>query len=251
VLLFFPNYYGLYAGQLNGLLFLFSVCGLHYMRRAKPWQSGFFLALATMIKFFPGLLLLLILIKRQFRVLIAAVLSIAALVVLSLIVLGYELHAYYFTNILPLEACAGTYLLARNHGFTGAVMLLILCKSWEHYAVFLLLPYLLLIEYVLFTDPRRMTLFFLAALSFCIRSFAFTTTVELLHLPKHPVMNVILSAPFISTLVVFGCLLFILRKGMFQSETGELPLRDVAFDHLSDRLQGLRGQRAFQSTDHT
>src|SRR5215831_6000126 len=69
---FFPVYYSLYMGQVNALLFLCLALVLYFARRGRPWWAGFFIALAALVKIFPAVLILLFAARRQFKLVVAA-----------------------------------------------------------------------------------------------------------------------------------------------------------------------------------
>ncbi|HHL38972.1 MAG TPA: DUF2029 domain-containing protein [Deltaproteobacteria bacterium] len=94
-----------------------------------------------------------------------------------------------------------------------AATIMVLSKSWEHYAVFLLPAYLFLYERFAYRGSGDGgTVLFLAALSYCVWSFVLTTGCEYRALPYHVLSNIPLSAKFTATLVLYLCVLYVVGR---------------------------------------
>ncbi|MFB3895961.1 MAG: glycosyltransferase family 87 protein [bacterium] len=92
---FAPLYRTLTAGQLNlFILFLISLAWYLYTKK-KPVGAGVILAIATLTKLFPGLLILFFLWKKEYRVAISAIAAIIILVLLSLMIQGVSIYQDY------------------------------------------------------------------------------------------------------------------------------------------------------------
>lgn len=115
--LFFPNYYSFYMGQINSLLFLFCALGLYFIRKNNVWLSSLFIALASVIKFFPAIIILFFIRKKEYRQVAITIIFIFIFLVLSLIFTDINVYSLYFNKELPMQFSAGAYY--RNQGFTG------------------------------------------------------------------------------------------------------------------------------------
>ncbi len=274
VVVFFPNHYSLYMGQINSLLLLSSLLSLYFLRKDRPLLSGFFLALAATVKIFPLILLLAFLAGRKYKALLATLVFTLLLGGLTALICGGEPWRIFFQEVLPEQYSGGSWV--RNQGYHGffsrllttnefvgslgdhpwaarilstlfalatvaaaaftavrqpstpfphrldlisalllVTTLLALAKSWEHYGIFLLPSYLLLYEWIRFeSDDGNSSLLLTTALllSFCTWTFILTTGTEYAALPGHPVVNIIISAKFFATLVLFACNMAVLRQ---------------------------------------
>jgi hypothetical protein len=268
--LFFPNYFSLYNGQINSLLFFFCALALFFIRKKRLWLAGLFVALASLIKIFPLVLLPFFVFKRQYKLIGITLVLIILLVSLSVLVSDFELYTIFFTEALPRQFSAGphyrnqgfvgffTRLLTQNqytqsigdypntayllasissviilgstvlctrwkpdsgtfryeieYGFYFVAALLILAKSHEHFAMFLLFSFLFLFEFLAYGRPSGQALLFFVSVSFCVWAFVLTGGVEYDQLPKNILMNLVVSSKFIATLLLFVCNVWILRR---------------------------------------
>jgi alpha-1,2-mannosyltransferase len=127
---FFPVYDSLYMGQVNALLFLFLALVIYFARRDRPWHAGFFIALAALIKIFPAVLILFFAAKRQFKPVVAALLSMFILVAASLPVCGLGLYINYVSKVVPGQTDGGAFY--RNQGFSGFFARLLTDNAYVH-----------------------------------------------------------------------------------------------------------------------
>ncbi|MCU1461227.1 MAG: hypothetical protein JWO37_1302 [Acidimicrobiales bacterium] len=117
MVVFFPSTYGLYMGQINPLVFLTCIAGLWAMRRDRPVLAGALVAIATAAKLYPGILLVLFLVRRQFRALAAAIATGAALFLVSLPVVGWNVWHTYLTKVVPEHNKVNVWV--RNQSISG------------------------------------------------------------------------------------------------------------------------------------
>lgn len=127
---FFPVYYSLYMGQVNALVFLCVALVLYFARRGSPRCAGFFIALAALIKLFPAVLMVYFAAKRQFKPVVAAVVSMILLGAISLTVCDARLYITYFSQVLPREAGGGAFY--RNQGLSGLFARLLTANEYVH-----------------------------------------------------------------------------------------------------------------------
>lgn len=88
-------------GQLNLILLLLFAGSWAADRTGRSWTAGALLGVATAIKLFPGYLFLYFVMRRQWRPLVAGVVSFLALTGLTVAVLGAECYRDYVTGVLP------------------------------------------------------------------------------------------------------------------------------------------------------
>jgi hypothetical protein len=91
----------LFQGQLNLVLMLLITGVWAAGRSGRPFWAGAFLGTATAVKLFPGFLFLYFILSRRWRVVLAGLLSCAALTVLTAAVLGPESYRAYARDVLP------------------------------------------------------------------------------------------------------------------------------------------------------
>ncbi len=265
---FYPLYRSLNMGQINSMLFLFCILALFFSRKDRPWPAGFFIALASVIKIFPLVLIPFFIFKRQYKIIGTTIVSILLLIGVSAIFLDINLYVTFFREILPAQASAGGFYrsqgllsfflrlltetqsakslgnypatanflyLASSIVVTGAalfttrrkpdagtlrydmeyglyfvVILLILSKSWQHYAIFLLISYLYLFEFLVYQrdeNSGKQFMLFSVLLSFCIWAFMLTSDSEYekLFSFRNILMNLVISSKFFATLILFVC----------------------------------------------
>jgi alpha-1,2-mannosyltransferase len=88
-------------GQLNGVLLMLLTLAWRAWRRNRSVSAGVWLAMATLVKLFPGFLFLLLLARRQWRGLFAGAVTGLGLAALGVLVLGWEAHLDYVEKVLP------------------------------------------------------------------------------------------------------------------------------------------------------
>ncbi len=120
---------------------------------------------------------------------------------------------------------AGTLRYDIEYGLFFVATLLILSKSWQHYAIFLLISYLYVFEflaYQCYENPRKEFIMFLLLLSFCIWAFMLTSDSEYEKLLSFDsiIMNLLVSSKFIATLLLFACNILILRRRREEAVSG-------------------------------
>jgi Glycosyltransferase family 87 len=101
LLLWKPFTSSIWLGQLSVFLALLIVLGFGWLRREKENVAGLLFGFATLIKFFPALLLLYVVVERRWRCAAAWVATVALGLLLCLIVVGRDNWIYYIGQILP------------------------------------------------------------------------------------------------------------------------------------------------------
>ncbi|NOZ69846.1 MAG: DUF2029 domain-containing protein [Deferribacteres bacterium] len=283
-LVFYPLYRSVNMGQINSLLFLFCVSALYFIRKNRAWPAGFLIAVSSLIKIFPLVLLPFFALKRQYRIIGTTLASMLILIGVSAIFIDINLYVTFLRDILPEMASAGGFyrsqgllafflrLLTENqsakslgnypgaanflyvassaivmlsailvtrrqkdagtlrydieYGLFFVVILLILSKSWQHYAIFLLISYLYVFEFLVYQryeNPRKEFIMFLLLLSFCIWAFMLTSDSEYEKLRSFDsiFMNLLISSKFIATVLLFVCNIWILHKKRQEALPGQ------------------------------
>jgi hypothetical protein len=91
---------GLRLGQPYMLVSLSCVLGYYAWRRSRPLLAGLTLGVFVPIKYFPVIILACLGYLRQWRVLAGALIAVAAVALLSIGVLGWEIHRQYLVSVL-------------------------------------------------------------------------------------------------------------------------------------------------------
>lgn len=95
VLIFFPFRYTLGSGHINNLLFLFLILTLYFLKQKGGIISGFFLALSISLSITPAFLMFAFLLQRRYRMLILTIVSLFAILVVTLLRFGPNLFINY------------------------------------------------------------------------------------------------------------------------------------------------------------
>lgn len=97
----FPTKFTFGMGQVNLIiLFLLSV-SLYMLQQNKQTKAGYLIGLSFAVKLFPLLLLVYFLLKKQFKVIIAALVTITILYLPTLLIIGMPDHIIFFRSVLP------------------------------------------------------------------------------------------------------------------------------------------------------
>ena len=101
VFIAFPVRFTLGMGQINHLILFLFVLSLYFLQRNKKILSGIILSLSLMIKFFPVPFLFFLFWKKEWRILLATLVSIGILFVITVIFLSPQVVYHYFMEVLP------------------------------------------------------------------------------------------------------------------------------------------------------
>jgi hypothetical protein len=88
-------------GQIDILLLLLIVVGLVAAQRNRPGIAGAAIALGTLFKLYPVLLLVFFVVKRQWRALIGFAVAMLILNGIAILAVGWEMHRVYLFEVLP------------------------------------------------------------------------------------------------------------------------------------------------------
>jgi hypothetical protein len=86
-------------GQPYILISTACILGYYLYLRGRPWLAGLFLGLFVPIKYFPVLILACFALRRQWRVVLGGALAIAAVALVSIAVLGWQIHRIFLFSI--------------------------------------------------------------------------------------------------------------------------------------------------------
>jgi hypothetical protein len=95
-----PFQVNLYLGQISIFITLFVTLGWFFYKKGNENIAGFFIALATMIKFYPGFLLLFFLINKKYKALLSSLICMGIIFILTLIVTKYDFIHFIF-DVIP------------------------------------------------------------------------------------------------------------------------------------------------------
>ncbi|OGY16738.1 MAG: hypothetical protein A2784_04605 [Candidatus Chisholmbacteria bacterium RIFCSPHIGHO2_01_FULL_48_12] len=110
---FAPTRLTLTLGQINLVVLLLILLAFYWR---KSWLGGISLGLAFILKFTPAFLLLFFILKKQWRVIIGFLYTVILLHFLAILVFGWDLTFYYYTQVLPrLLSQTGFYTMQRTY----------------------------------------------------------------------------------------------------------------------------------------
>jgi alpha-1,2-mannosyltransferase len=290
VVTFEPVYVSLQLGQVDFLLlFLITMCFWAH-KTGRDVAAGIFLGLGAAIKLTPAILMLYFLWKRQFRVLVPAVVVVLVSGIVSWVVVGQEAFFSFWTCVLPallkgsaffqnqslsgffsrlfvdpsfyyslgefpslaqprmLSAAASIAVLAIgafvtreevsrnsvrfNMEFSLAIVTMLLVSSiaWEHYFVWLLLPFLVLLTPDLksyFTPGQHLSILVTAFLAFLVISvpsdwYGLTLHSRAVALPLRAVFILLISLQLYAALLLYSVFAYISLK--LQSQGRRTPI---------------------------
>jgi hypothetical protein len=94
----------MYYGQFNLLLLWLFIAAWDAARRSKDRRAGILLGIATVLKLFPGWLLVCFALRSRWRIVAWGALSFAVMIALSEVCLGFGVHGQYFGDVLPVTS---------------------------------------------------------------------------------------------------------------------------------------------------
>ena len=117
VLAWAPFQTNLSNGQISILVTLFVIAGWYFLKSERESLAGIFIALATMLKFYPGLLIIYLLINKKYKAFLTATIGIGFILVLSYLITKNDLF-YFIFNVLPgdIQRCE---IIFGNASFNG------------------------------------------------------------------------------------------------------------------------------------
>jgi hypothetical protein len=114
VALSMPVTVGLQFGQAHLLVVAAAVAAMMQFARGRPLTGGLLLGFATATKIFPGLLLVHLAVRRQWRAVAATLAAIATLIGLSALVLGTSTLAAYLSEHVPRMASGEAFAFSEH-----------------------------------------------------------------------------------------------------------------------------------------
>lgn len=122
-LFFFPAKFTLGMGQVNNFVLLAMVLFTYFYIKNKSFFAGLFVSLAILMKVFPVIFLLLIVVKKRWKMLVFVFLVSTVLCMLSYIILGHEIFFSFFSNVLPslMRSTPGDYYNQSLAGFLSRI----------------------------------------------------------------------------------------------------------------------------------
>jgi hypothetical protein len=102
---YFPFYEELLLGQVGSLILFVCACGIWLLSRNRIWSSAFCLALATMIKITPIIVVPLLVFHRKWKWLAAYGCWMVVLLAFSIWQAGWAAHAQFLHSVMPSVSC--------------------------------------------------------------------------------------------------------------------------------------------------
>jgi len=96
----FPLKFTLGMGQVNMLLLLALTLFLYFIHNKREKVSAIFLSLSVIVKLYPALFYLLVVITKRWKILGVSVLIILFITLISLLLIDSKIYMYYLNNIL-------------------------------------------------------------------------------------------------------------------------------------------------------
>lgn len=107
---FQPTWESLIRGQLDVIILASAMIGLWlYRQRKAQWLGGALLAFVTMLKLYPGFLVLYLLWRRQWRAVFGFAIGFAGLTLISGLVAGWDVLWRYVIEVLSVQTAAVPY----------------------------------------------------------------------------------------------------------------------------------------------
>ena len=124
---FTPLFIDYLVGQCNIILFSLITLGLYFYRTNKDIYVGVALALATIIKVIPALLIGYMLWKRQYKAFFSAVFVLCLIFIYSLLFFDVDLYLWYFKSMVSQGIFDASH---DNHSLTGFFSRLLTHSTW-------------------------------------------------------------------------------------------------------------------------
>ena len=102
---YFPFYEELVLGQVGSLILFVCACGIWLLSRNRIWSSAFCLALATMIKITPIIVVPLLVFHRKWKWLAAYGCWMVCMLAFSIWQAGWAAHAQFLHSVMPSVSC--------------------------------------------------------------------------------------------------------------------------------------------------
>lgn len=112
-----PFQVNLSNGQISILVTLFVIAGWYFLKKGRESLAGIFIALAAMLKFYPGLLIIYLLINKKYKAFLSATIGMGFILSLSYLITKHDLLFFIF-NVLPgdIQRCE---IVFGNASFNG------------------------------------------------------------------------------------------------------------------------------------
>ena len=120
---FSPTRLTLTLGQINLIVLLLIILSFYWYTKKRQIPAGVSLALAFIFKFTPAILLLFFLLRKQFKLISAFLITVLMINLLAVLVFGWPITQFYYFKVLPsLLNQTGFYTMQRtymNQSFTA------------------------------------------------------------------------------------------------------------------------------------
>jgi hypothetical protein len=110
---FMPLFYAFWLGQVTPIMLFFTVGAWYAYRKGYPVLTGLLLAIVVWTKFYPGLLILYFVWKREWRVVGSAIIGTGLVILFQMTLVGVDGFIAFFRDVLPPLLAEGQ--IAVNH----------------------------------------------------------------------------------------------------------------------------------------
>lgn len=98
---FFPLKFTLGMGQINSFILLLFTLFIYFAEKNKQKYAAFFLSISLLLKFFPLLIFLYLVIKKQWKAIIYSMIFFIFLTFISFLIAGQSTSVYFVTKVFP------------------------------------------------------------------------------------------------------------------------------------------------------
>lgn len=133
-----PFQSNLFFGQISVLITLFVTTGWYYLKKHRENISGIFIALATMLKFYPGLFMIYFLVTKKWKAFRSSVIVSVIIIVLTFIVTKND-FLHLIVNVMPrdIHYWQADMVNSSLNGFFSKLFLPMLTFKTTAFAVFI------------------------------------------------------------------------------------------------------------------
>ena len=212
-----PFHLNLFYGQISILVTLFVTLAWFSYKKKHETILGIFIAFATMLKFYPGLLIIYLLIDKKYKALLTSIITIIGILVLTLILTKYNLFRLFFyiapKHVEFFDADLGTFsindffskLFLPMRSFNNTTALTIFVSPFLKNILFYIsvgsLLFYLVLNIKKYTDDLGFSLFVI--LSLLLSPICFDHYFTLLLIPFVILMNELVKKPNTFEIIIF------------------------------------------------
>jgi len=121
---FFPEKFTLGMGQINNVVFLALVLFIYFFIKRKKVLAGIFLSASILLKIFPIIIFLFLILTKEWKTLFASIISIIFVLLFSFLFFEHAAFFIFFTKVFPflLNLTPGEYYNQSLSGFLARIV---------------------------------------------------------------------------------------------------------------------------------